>query len=112
MKRRLILTSLIVLAFSLTLAGCEGGAREGSELAEVKAALEKTQQELANVKNDRNLLQEQVVELIRTRNEAVNEVKNSQDRINELTRKFEEQSKIIRELQEHMKKMQAAIEKL
>jgi len=57
MKCRLILTSLIVLACSLALAGCEGGAREGSELAEVKAALEKTQEELADVKNDRNMLQ-------------------------------------------------------
>jgi len=112
MKCRLILTSLIMLAFSLALAGCEGGAREKSELAEVKAALEKTQQELAAVTHARDMLQAQVVELVRTRNEAVTEVKNSQDRINALTKKFEEQSKIIRELQEHLKKMQAAIEKL
>ncbi len=112
MKRKLILTSLIMLGWSLALTGCEGEAREGTELARVQAALEQTQLELANVTQARDTLQEQVNDLIRSRDEAVTEAKNAQDRIDELTRQFREQAKIIRELQEHMQRVQAAIEKL
>lgn len=112
MKRKLILTSLIVLGCSLALTSCEGEAKQGTELAAVKAALEQTQLELANVTQARDTLQEQITELIKSRDAAVVEAKNARERINELTKQFQEQAKIIRELQEHMQKMQAAIEKL
>ena len=112
MKRKLILTSLIVLGCSLALTSCEGEAKQGTELARVKAALEQTKQELADVTQARDTLQEQVEELVKSRNEAVTEAKNAQDRIDELTKQFQEQAKIVRELQEHMQKVQAAIEKL
>jgi len=112
MKRKLILAFLIVLGWSLALTGCEGEAKQGTELAAVKAALEQTKQELANVTQARDTLQEQVEKLVKSRNEAVTEAKNAQDRIDELTKQFEEQAKIVRELQEHMQKVQAAIEKL
>jgi chromosome segregation ATPase len=112
MKHKLILRSFIVLSLSLALTGCEGGAKEKEELAAVKASLELTQQKLDTVSRARETLQEQVTELTRLRDEAVNAVKSAQGRIDELTRKYEEQAKIIRELQEHVQKMQAAIEKL
>ena len=111
-KRKLILTSLIVLGWSLVLTGCEGEAKQGTELARVKAALEQTKQELADVTQARDTLQEQVEELVKSRNEAVTEAKNAQDRIDELTKQFQEQAKIVRELQQHMQKVKAAIEKL
>ncbi len=112
MKLRLIITSLIVLALSIALAGCESGAKTEDELAATKAALEQTKQELGAVTQARDALLGQVAELNKLRNEAVNAAKSAQTRIDELTKKFEEQSKIIRELQEHMQKMQATIEKL
>jgi peptidoglycan hydrolase CwlO-like protein len=112
MKLRLILISLIVLGLSLTLTGCEGGAKIEEELAATKATLELTQQKLDTVSRARDTLQEQVTELARLRDEAVNAVKSAQVRIDELTKRYEEQAKIIRELQEHMQKMQATIEKL
>jgi len=114
MKFRFILISLIVLGLSLTLAGCDSGAREQAELAlaEAEAALEQTKQELAVVTQARDSLREQVAELIRSRDTAVEEAKASKTRIDELAKQYEEQAKIIRELQEHMQKMQATIEKL
>jgi peptidoglycan hydrolase CwlO-like protein len=112
MKHKFILTSFIVLSLSLALTGCEGGAKEKEELAVVKASLEQTQQELANVIQARDRLQGQVTELTKSRDEAITGAKSAQGRIDELTRKYEEQAKIIRELQEHVQKMQAAIEKL
>jgi len=114
MKLRLILTSLIILGLSLTLAGCDSGAKKEAELALAKAeaALEQTKQELTAVTQARDSLKEQVVELIRSRDIAVEEVKASKVRIDELAKRYEEQAKIISELQEHMKKMQASIEKL
>ena len=111
-KRKLILTSLIVLGWSLALTGCESGAKDETELARIQAALEQTQLELANVTQARDTLQEQLEELVRSRNEAAAEAKNAQDRIDELTKQFREQAKIVLELQEHMQKVQAAIEKL
>lgn len=114
MKLRLILTSLIVLAWSITLTGCDSGAREEAELAlaAAQAALEQTKLELAEVTQARDLLKEQITELIKSRDVAVREVKTAQVRIDKLTEQFNEQAKIIRELQGHMQKMQAAIEKL
>jgi len=114
MKLRIILTSLIVLALSIALAGCESGAKKEAELelAAAKAALEQTKQELADVSQSRDRLQGQIKELIKSRDAAVSEAKKAGLRIDELNRKFEEQAKIIRELQEHMKKMQTTIEKL
>ncbi len=112
MRSRLILTCLIVLAWSIAMTGCEGGAKIEEELTATKAALELTQQKLDTVSRARDTLQEQVTELIRSRDAAVEEVKASKVRIDKLTRQYEEQAKIIRELQEHMKQMQAAIEKL
>jgi len=112
MKLRLILISLILLGWAIALTGCEGGAKKEAELAAAQAALEQTKQELANVTQTRDMLVEQVTELIRSRDAAVTEVKASKVRINELTKQFKEQAKIIRELQDHMQKMQAAIEKL
>ncbi len=114
MKRKLILAFFIALGWSLALAGCEGGAKKEAELelAAAQAALELTKQELARVTQARGMLQEQITELIRSRDAAVTEVKASKVRIDELTKQFKEQAKIIRELQEHMQKMQAAIEKL
>jgi chromosome segregation ATPase len=92
--------------------GCEGGAKKEEALAAAQAALELTKQELAAVTQARDLLKEQVAELIRSRDTAINEAKSARVRIDKLTRQYEEQAKIIRELQEHMKQMQAAIEKL
>ena len=114
MRSRLILTCLIVLVCSLAMTGCEGGAKKEAELAlaAAQAALEQTQQELAVVTQARDLLKEQVAELIRSRDTAINEAKSARARIDKLTRQYEEQAKIISELQEHMKQMQAAIEKL
>ncbi|MHC4543923.1 MAG: hypothetical protein ACYTDW_05590 [Planctomycetota bacterium] len=112
MKLRLILTSLVVLGLSIALTGCEGGAKKEAELAALQAALEQTKEELAIVAQARDMLQKQVTELIRSRDAAVTEVKASKVRIDELTKQFKEQARIIRELQEHMQKMQAAIEKL
>lgn len=114
MKRKLILAFFIALGWSLALAGCEGGAKKEAELelAAAQAALELTKQELARVTQARGMLREQVTELIRSRDAAVTEVKASKVRIDELTKQFQEQADIIRELQEHMQKMQAAIEKL
>lgn len=112
MKRKLILAFFIALGWSLALAGCEGGAKKEAELAAAQAALEQTKQELAAVTQARDMFREQVTELIRSRDAAVTEVKASKVRIDELTKQFQEQAKIIRELQEHMQKMQAAIEKL
>ena len=112
MRSRLILTCLIVLVCSLAMTGCEGGAKKEAELAAAQAALEQTQQELAAVTQARDLLKEQVAELIRSRDTAINEAKSARARIDKLTRQYEEQAKIISELQEHMKQMQAAIEKL
>ena len=112
MKRKLILAFFIALGWSLALAGCEGGAKKEAELAAVQAVLEQTKQELAAVTQARDMFREQVTELIRSRDAAVTEVKASKVRIDELTKQFQEQAKIIRELQEHMQKMQAAIEKL
>jgi chromosome segregation ATPase len=105
---------LILLGWAIALTGCEGGAKKEAELAlaAAQAALEQTKQELANVTQTRDMLVEQVTELIRSRDAAVTEVKASKVRIDELTKQFQEQAKIIRELQEHMQKMQAAIEKL
>ena len=114
MKLRLILTFLIVLGLSIALSGCEGGAKKEAELAlaAAKAALEQTKQELAGVSQTRDRLQGQIKELIKSRDTAVTEAKSAGLRIDELTKKFQEQANIIRELQEHMQKMQAAIEKL
>jgi hypothetical protein len=114
MKPRLILTSLIVLGLSITLTGCDSGAKKEAELAlaAAEAALEQTKQELVEVAQDRDLLKEQVTKLIKSRDAAVTEAKSAGLRIDELTKKFEEQAKIIRELQEHMQKMQTTIEKL
>jgi chromosome segregation ATPase len=107
-----MLTSLIVLGLLIVLTGCEGGAKKDAELVAAKAALEQTKQELADVSQSRDRLQGQVKELIKSRDAAVTEAKSAGLRIDELTKKFEEQAKIIRELQEHMQKMQTAIEKL
>ncbi len=114
MKLRIILTSLIMLALSIALAGCESGAKKEAELelAAAKAALEQTKQELADVSQSRDKLQGQIKDLIESRDAAVADAKKASLRIDELTKKFEEQAKIIRELQEHMQKMQATIEKL
>ncbi len=112
MKRRFILTSLIVLGLSIALTGCEGGAKIEEELAATKAVLEQTKQELDAVTQARDALLGQVAELIRSRDTAVEEAKASKIRIDELAKRYEEQAKIIRELQEHMQKMQATIEKL
>ncbi|MHC4692010.1 MAG: hypothetical protein ACYS67_04650 [Planctomycetota bacterium] len=114
MKLKLILTSLIMLALSIALTGCESGAKKEAELelAAAKAALEQTKQELAGVSQSRDKLQGQIKELIESRDAAVADAKKASLRIDELTKKFEEQAKIIRELQEHMQKMQATIEKL
>ena len=111
MKLRHILVSLIVLV-SLVMSGCEGGAKLEEELAATKATLEVTQQKLDTVSQARDALEEQVTELTKLRDEAVNAAKNAQIRIDELTKQFEEQAKIIRQLQEHMKQMQSTIEKL
>ncbi len=114
MKLRLILASLIVLGLSIALTGCESGAKKETELAlaAAEAALEQAKLELADVTQFRDRLQGQVKELIKSRDAAVTEDKNAGLRIDGLTKKFEEQAKIIRELQEHMQKMQTAIEKL
>ena len=112
MKRKLILAFFIALGWSLALAGCEGGAKKEAELAAVQAVLEQTKQELADVSQSRDRLQGQIKELIKSRDTAVTEAKSAGLRIDELTKKFQEQANIIRELQEHMQKMQAAIEKL
>ncbi len=112
MKLKLILTSLIVLGLSIALSGCESGAKIEAELVAVKAALEQTKQELADVTQSRDRLQGQVKELTESRNVAVTEAKSAGLRIDELTKKFKEQAKIVRELQEHMQKMQTTIEKL
>lgn len=112
MKLRHILLSLIVLGLSLTLTGCEGGAKIEEELAATKATLELTQQKLDTVSKARDALEQQVTEITKMRNAAIEEVKASRVRIDNLTKQFEEQGKIIRELQGHMKQMQAAIEKL
>ena len=114
MKLRLFLISLIVLTLSLTLTGCDSGAKKEAELAlaKVEAALEQTKQELAVVTQARDSLREQVAELIKSRDTAVEEAKASKVRIDELAKKYEEQAKIISELQAHMKKMQETIDKL
>jgi chromosome segregation ATPase len=114
MKLRLILASLIVLAWSIALTGCDSGAKKEAELAlaAAEAALEQTKQELAVVKQNRDLLKAQVAELIKARDAAVRDAKTAQGRIDKLTEQFNEQAEIIRELQGHMQKMQAAIEKL
>jgi ribosomal protein S12 methylthiotransferase accessory factor YcaO len=112
MKLNLILASLFVLGLSISMTGCEGGAKLEEELAATKATLELTQQKLDTVSQARDALQKQVTELIRLRDEAVSAAKNAQTRIDGLTKQFEEQAKVIRELQEHMKQMQSAIEKL
>jgi peptidoglycan hydrolase CwlO-like protein len=112
MKISFILASLIVLGLSISLTGCEGGAKTEQELVAVKAALEQAQQKLADVSRARDMLQEQVDELTKSRDEALNEAKNARARLDGLTKQFQEQAKIIRELQEHVKQMQAAIEKL
>jgi ribosome-binding protein aMBF1 (putative translation factor) len=114
MKLRLILTSLIVLVLSIALTGCESGAKKEAELelATAKAALEQTKQELAAVSQSRDRLLGQIKELIKSRDAAVTEARSAGLRIDELTKKFDEQAKIIRELQEHMQKMQMAIDKL
>ena len=112
MKLKLILTSLIVLGLSIALSGCESGAKIEAELVAVKAALEQTKQELADVSQSRDRLQSQIKELIKSRDAAVTEAKSASLRMDGLTKKFEEQAKIIRELQEHMQKMQVTIEKL
>lgn len=114
MKLRLILTSLIVLVWSIALTGCDSGTKKEAELALAasRAALEQTKLELADVMQFRDRLQGQVKELIKSRDAAVTEAKNAGLRIDELTKKFQEQANIIRELQEHMQKMQTTIEKL
>ncbi|MDH4238964.1 MAG: hypothetical protein OEW48_05345 [Phycisphaerae bacterium] len=114
MKLRLILTSLIVLGLSIALTGCDSGAKKEAELAlaAAEAALEQTKLELADVSQSRDRLQGQVRELIKSRDAAITEAKSAGLRIDELTKKFDEQARVIRELQEHMKKMQATIEKL
>ncbi|MHC4640565.1 MAG: hypothetical protein ACYS32_02900 [Planctomycetota bacterium] len=114
MKLRIILASLIVLAWSIALNGCDSGAKKEAELAlaAAQAALEETKLELAEVSQARDVFKAQVTELIKSRDAAVREVKTAQVRIDKLTVQFNEQAKIIRELQGHMQKMQAAIEKL
>ena len=114
MKLRLILASLIVLAWSMALTGCDNGAKKEAELAlaAAEAALKQTKQELAVVTQNRDLLKAQVTELIKSRDAAVREAKTAQGRIDKLTEQFNEQAKIIRELQGHVQKMQEAIEKL
>lgn len=114
MKLKLILASLIVLVWSIALTGCDSGAKKETELAlaAAEAALEQTKQELAVVKQNRDLLKAQVTELTKARDAAVSEVKTAQGRIDKLTEQFNEQAEIIRELQEHVQKMQEAIEKL
>ena len=90
MKLRLILTSLIVLVWSIALTGCDSGAKKEAELAlaAAEAALEQTKQELAVVTQGRDLLKAQVTELIKSRDAAAREVKTSKVRIDQLTEQF------------------------
>ena len=112
MKCKLILTSLIVLGCSLALTGCNDGAKEKAELAKVKATLEEAELELANVTQARDKLQEQVNELIKSRDAAVIEAKNAKARIDKLTSQLQEQMKKIDKIQEQIKKVQMTIEEL
>ena len=112
MKRRFILTSLILLGLLIALTGCEGGAKVEEELEATKAALKLTKQKLDTVSQTRDALLKQVADLNKSRDEAVKEAKSAQARIDELTGKFQEQAKVIRELQDQVQKMQATIKKL